>query len=146
MSDSCKTARREIRTVVDMTTRFSAIGLVASDLRRSLDFYRRLGLDVPAADDSGHVEIELPGGTRLMLDTEAVVKSFDPSWTPPGPGGHRIGLAFECASPADVDRVVGELAEAGAAVHLAPFDAPWGQRYATVHDPDGNGVDLFAAR
>ncbi|MGB5655838.1 MAG: glyoxalase, partial [Acidimicrobiia bacterium] len=26
----------------------------------------------------------------------------------------------------------------------APFDAFWGQRYATVLDPDGNGVDLFA--
>ena len=25
-----------------------------------------------------------------------------------------------------------------------PFDAFWGQRYATVHDPDGNPVDLFA--
>ena len=128
-----------------MSTRFSAIGIVASDLERSLDFYRRLGLDVPAADDSGHVEIPLPGGVRLMVDTEAVVTSFDPSWSPPGPGGHRIGLAFECASPAEVDRVVDELAAAGAAVHLAPFDAPWGQRYATVHDPDGNGVDLFAA-
>lgn len=27
---------------------------------------------------------------------------------------------------------------------VVPFDAPWGQRYATVLDPDGNGVDLFA--
>ena len=27
---------------------------------------------------------------------------------------------------------------------LAPFDAFWGMRYATVHDPDGTGVDLFA--
>ncbi|MFL6036949.1 MAG: glyoxalase, partial [Gaiellaceae bacterium] len=25
-----------------------------------------------------------------------------------------------------------------------PFDAFWGQRYATVVDPDGNAVDLFA--
>ena len=34
---------------------------------------------------------------------------------------------------------------AGYAGHLAPFDAVWGQRYAVVHDPDGNPVDLFAA-
>jgi hypothetical protein len=27
---------------------------------------------------------------------------------------------------------------------LNPYDAPWGQRYATVLDPDGNIVDLFA--
>jgi uncharacterized glyoxalase superfamily protein PhnB len=25
-----------------------------------------------------------------------------------------------------------------------PFDAPWGMRYATVADPSGNGVDLYA--
>lgn len=25
-----------------------------------------------------------------------------------------------------------------------PSDAFWGQRYATVHDPDGNPIDLFA--
>jgi len=24
-----------------------------------------------------------------------------------------------------------------------PWDAPWGQRYATVLDPDGNAVDLY---
>ena len=28
--------------------------------------------------------------------------------------------------------------------HLEPMDAFWGQRYATVLDPDGNSVDLFA--
>jgi hypothetical protein len=27
---------------------------------------------------------------------------------------------------------------------LKPWDAFWGQRYAVVHDPDGNGVDLLA--
>jgi uncharacterized glyoxalase superfamily protein PhnB len=30
-------------------------------------------------------------------------------------------------------------------LHLEPWDAFWGQRYATVRDLDGNGVDLFAA-
>ncbi len=115
-----------------------------TDLARSLAFYRQLGLET-TDDPAGHVELALPGGLRLMLDTEDVIRSFDPSWSPPGPGGQRFGLAFECASPAEVDRVVGELKAAGTTVHLAPFDAPWGQRYATVHDPDGNGVDLFAA-
>ena len=38
-----------------------------------------------------------------------------------------------------------ELTAAGHRSALAPFDAPWGQRYATVLDPDGNSVDLYAA-
>jgi uncharacterized glyoxalase superfamily protein PhnB len=38
------------------------------------------------------------------------------------------------------DRVVA----AGHHGKTAPWDAFWGQRYATVLDPDGNQVDLFA--
>jgi len=34
---------------------------------------------------------------------------------------------------------------AGFQGHVEPWDAFWGQRYATLRDPDGNGVDLFAA-
>ena len=37
-----------------------------------------------------------------------------------------------------------ELVAAGYDGHLEPWDAFWGQRYASVRDPDGNGVDLFA--
>jgi hypothetical protein len=28
--------------------------------------------------------------------------------------------------------------------HKLPWDAFWGMRYAVVHDPAGNGVDLFS--
>ncbi|WP_223848764.1 VOC family protein [Microbacterium hominis] len=47
-------------------------------------------------------------------------------------------------SPAEVDAVYAALVAAGHDGHVAPFDAFWGQRYATVLDPDGNAVDLFA--
>ncbi|MDT5316585.1 MAG: hypothetical protein QOE74_5605, partial [Mycobacterium sp.] len=43
------------------------------------------------------------------------------------------------------DAVFERLTAAGHSGMLAPFDAPWGQRYATVEDPDGTSVDLFAA-
>jgi uncharacterized glyoxalase superfamily protein PhnB len=43
-----------------------------------------------------------------------------------------------------VDRIYTDLVNAGYEGHLEPWDAFWGQRYATVRDPDGNGVDLFA--
>ena len=35
------------------------------------------------------------------------------------------------------------MAATGHVVVQEPFDAPWGQRYATVVDPDGYRVDLF---
>ncbi len=125
-----------------MAPRFDVIGIVTADLPRSLAFYRRLGVDVPeGVDDAPHVEADLPGGMRLAWDPVATVVSFHPDWTP---GQGSIGLAFRCDDPAEVDATFASLVAAGAPAELEPFDAPWGQRYATVADPDGNGVDLYA--
>lgn len=127
-----------------MTVQLDFIGVVVSDMAASLDFYRRLGLETPTgAEKEPHVEVALPGGMRLAFDTVETVLSFDPQWRPPM-GGHRIGLAFHCADPAEVDRVYGELTGAGYGGHREPWDAVWGQRYAQVRDPDGNVVDLYA--
>ena len=127
-----------------MPARLDLIGIVVQDMARSLAFYRQLGLEVPAeADAEGHVEATLPGGLRLAWDTVETIRSFDPDWSPPS-GGARIGLAFLCDSPADVDRMYALLTGQGYESHKEPWDAFWGQRYATLHDPDGNSVDLFA--
>ena len=124
--------------------RISAVEIVVKDMARSLAFYRRLGLDVPAeADRETHVEAVLPGGLKLMWDTVEIIRSFDSEWQPAS-GGHGMGLAFACDSPADVDRAYDELVSLGHEGHKAPWDAFWGMRYAIVHDPDGNPVDLFA--
>ena len=127
-----------------MTARMDALGIAVADMKAAIDFYRRLGLDFPEGSESeGHVEASLPSGLRLMLDTHEVIQSFDSTWTPPS-GTPRISLAFLVDSPAEVDSVYRDLVDAGYGSHLEPFDAFWGQRYATVVDPDGNHVDLFA--
>ena len=123
--------------------RLDALGIVTTDMAASLAFYRLLGLEFPdQAEGEGHVEAAA-GGIRLMLDTEEVVKSFDDSWTAPG-GRGRLGLAFLCDDAADVDATHRRIVNAGHRSHIDPFDAFWGQRYASVLDPDGNLVDLFA--
>lgn len=127
-----------------MSTRFDAIGMVVGDMAESLAFYRLLGLDLPpAADEEGHVETALPGGIRLMFDTEAVMRSFDDDWEPPSRPGP-MGFAFLCDGPESVDTTFRSVVDAGYEAVRAPWDAFWGQRYATVLDPDGNAVDLFA--
>ncbi|MEU7010309.1 VOC family protein [Streptomyces sp. NPDC046332] len=126
------------------TPRLDVIGLVVSDMAASLAFYRRLGLDIPAdADSAPHVEAALPGGMRIAWDTEEVIASFNPGWSRPA-GGDRVGLAFLCDSPREVDATYESLVAAGYQGHLKPWDAVWGQRYAVVLDPDGCGVSLFA--
>jgi catechol 2,3-dioxygenase-like lactoylglutathione lyase family enzyme len=127
-----------------MQAKLDMVGLVVADMARSLAFYRHLGLELPPdADREPHVELTLPGGLRLAWDTLETIRSFDPDWTPPS-AGYRIGLAFLLDTPAAVDQAYAELVALGYAGHKAPWDAPWGQRYAMVNDPDGNGIDLFA--
>jgi uncharacterized glyoxalase superfamily protein PhnB len=125
------------------TARIDAIGLVAADMDRSTAFYRALGYSVPkpTPEAGGHLEIDL-GGFRLMLDSEETVRSFDPGWT--GAGSGRVSLAVQCADPEEVDQRHAQLSALGSGSHLEPFDAFWGQRYATVLDPDGVRVDLYA--
>ena len=95
------------------------------------------GLDTP------DIVVTMPEPYMLPPEGADTIRSFDPGWTPPA-GGHRIGLAFACTDPAEVDATYQELVTAGYGGHLEPWDAFWGQRYATVLDPDGNSVDLFA--
>ena len=126
------------------TPQLDGFGIVVEDMARSLAFYRSVGLAIPQdADTQPHVEVELGGGVRLMFDTVETIRSFDDAWQPPT-DGHRMSLAFRCASPASVDSVHDRLVADGHRSHKAPWDAFWGQRYAMLLDPDGNGVDLYA--
>jgi uncharacterized glyoxalase superfamily protein PhnB len=126
-----------------MAPRLEAFGIPVSDMARAVAFYRRLGLEFPeGAEGEGHVEAEA-GGIRYMLDSEDVMRSFDPAWKRPT-DGHLVGGAFRCETPEEVDRAYAELLEAGGSTHKEPWDAFWGQRYAQVRDPDGTVIDLFA--
>jgi catechol 2,3-dioxygenase-like lactoylglutathione lyase family enzyme len=120
----------------------NALGIVTSDMARSIAFYRLLGLDVPETPDEGHVDTFLPNGVRFMLDSEDTVRSFRPEWR--RETGNQVGLALECGSPAEVDHVYARAVEAGFDGEKAPWDAFWGQRYAQLRDPDGVPVDLYA--
>ncbi|WP_460529914.1 VOC family protein [Flindersiella endophytica] len=128
-----------------MQTSLAVIQIVTQDMAASLAFYRTLGLEIPAsADQEPHVDADLPGGLKLAWDTVETIRSFDKEWEPPTGPGHKMALAFKFDSPAEVDAAYSELTGLGHRGHLEPWDAFWGMRWASVHDPDGNPVDLFA--
>ncbi len=124
------------------TPLLNAVGIISSDMGRSLSFYRLLGLQAPETPDEGHVNIELPNGFRIMLDSEAEIHKFRPNWT--RQTGNQVALAFECQTPTDVDALCQRIASAGFQVDSPPWDAFWGQRYAQVRDPDGVPIDIYA--
>jgi catechol 2,3-dioxygenase-like lactoylglutathione lyase family enzyme len=121
----------------------NGIGIAVSDMAQSIRFYRLLGLDVPETPDEGHIDTVLPSGVRFMLDSEEVMRSFQPEWK--RATGNQLGIAFECASPAEVDEVYARVVAAGFEGEKEPWDAFWGQRYALLLDPDGVEVSLYAA-
>ena len=57
--------------------------------------------------------------------------------TVPGGDGHRFALWVYAAS---CDQAVERLRAAGVRIVEEPADQPWGERVATVADPDGNTV------
>jgi catechol 2,3-dioxygenase-like lactoylglutathione lyase family enzyme len=128
-----------------MPPTLTTVDVIVSDIDAAIAFYRRLGVDFtvdPAYPD--HAGCDLPNGLHLMLDTEKFRAAAQPSgWTPPE-GDSRILLGFQFAAPADVDAMYAELTGAGHHGTQEPWDAFWGMRYATVADPDGNGVALYS--
>jgi uncharacterized glyoxalase superfamily protein PhnB len=117
----------------------AAVAVSATDLSRAVAFYELLGFRFPPLQaDTKH--IESGAGVRLMIDDAAFLTELHGE--PPRPG-NIAGFAVLFNAPADVDTVASRVAAAGHTVVTQPYDAPWGQRYATVADPDGYRADLF---
>lgn len=123
--------------------KLNAVGVTATDLRRSAEFYRLLGFEFEDfADDAMHVStVETAGAARLMIDDVSIVREI--IGEEPRPGNHSVA-AIEFDAPAEVDAVAERVRESGFRVVKEPWDAFWGQRYAVVEDPAGYRVDLYA--
>lgn len=111
--------------------------LSTPDLPRALAFYRDLlGATVtyqfPPTGEPGYVGLEL-GRSHLGIGAQ--------SGAPAG-ADRRFALWVYCD---DCDAAVAKLRAAGVPVVEEPADQPWGERMATVTDPDGNTV-IIAAR
>src|SRR4051812_47174409 len=118
----------------------AAVALSATDLSPAVPFYEQRGFRFPPLEpDTQHVEAE--AGVRLMIDRASLLQELHGGAPRPG---NTAGFALLFGSPAEVDDAVGRGSAAGDAGGHQPFDAPWGQRYATVADPDGYRVDLFS--
>jgi predicted enzyme related to lactoylglutathione lyase len=118
----------------------AAVAVSATDVPRAVAFYELLGFRFPPLEpDTRHIEAE--AGVRLMIDEAAFLTELHGE--PPRPA-NIAGFALLFGTPVEVDETAGRVASAGHAVVTQPYDAPWGQRYATVADPDGFRVDLFA--
>lgn len=119
------------------------IGLMVDDMETSLDFYRRLGLEVPSDTDSTHVEIEMTGGMVLFLDSRP--QRWDPGFesTPvPEPGKYRSLLEFYLGSETNVKQKFEEMVNHGYQGVRSPYLTSFDMCFAFLQDPDGNTILL----
>lgn len=121
------------------------LNLVVDDMAASIDFYRRLGVTPPSSEDAAdpHVQLRMPGGFSLELDTAESARLWHAGWRA-DPAGARVVIGFALPTRDAVDERYAELTSAGYAGRQPPFDAFWGARYAIVADPDGNDVGLMS--
>lgn len=119
------------------------VGLVVADMQRSLDFYRRLGLEIPAGEEEKpFVMHRMASGVTIFFDT-VFFPHNDPERRPAPRGSYNISLEFYLGTREAVDAKYAELTGLGHFGRKAPWKST-GPYAAIVEDPDGNAILLTA--
>ncbi|WP_051376905.1 VOC family protein [Burkholderia sp. WSM2232] len=106
----------------------SAITLATSDMRQAVGFYRALGFPLQFGGEDAAFTSFAFGGTflNLIADPRAPV-----NWW---------GRVIVYVS--DVDAIYRKALATGLTPSLEPSDAPWGERYFHITDPDGHEISF----
>ena len=116
-------------TEQDLIERISAVTLVTADMKQAVKFYESLGFRrLYGGPDADFTSYRVGDGfLNVQLGQHA------------GPP-HLWGRAIFWV--ADVDAMHARVLEAGYEPLTAPHDAPWGERYFHVRDPDGHELSF----
>jgi len=130
-----------------MKIKLQTIGLIVTDMAKTLAFYTVLGLPIPPGlEEETNVDFDMAEGITLGFLSEATARQADPDFVTPV--GQSMNLQFIVDSPNAVDEIYNQIMAAGyqsySAPYSAPWDAFWGQRFARVIDPDGRIVNIYA--
>jgi len=124
------------------------IGLPVKDMGKSLEFYRRLGLDIPeGSEEQTHVEVKM-GALTFFLDSNPARWDFrfvqkNDSERTESPDNYPFILEFYLEKQATVEAKYAELESFGYQGYRAPYKLPpIGMCFAMVKDPDGNTILL----
>ena len=108
----------------------SAVTLLTADMGRAVHFYRALGFRLLYGGADAAFTSYQAGVGYLNLQLDRVGSTPRPLW------GRVVFWV------ADVDAVYRRARAAGLDVRTEPADAPWGERYFHVHDPDGHELSF----
>ena len=121
-----------VRLDVGDGPRLNQVTVTGTDYRRSVEFYRRLGLrQIVDSPDNGYARFETAGGATLSVQIDPEEKVLATT-----------AIYLECD---DLDQRVEQLARDGLAFEHGPRNQPWMWREARLRDPDGNIIFLYKA-
>ena len=118
-----------------MEQRVSLVTLGVADLKRSREFYERLGWRRSMAKAEGVVFFQAGGMALALFPRQELAK--DANVTPQGDGFRAISLAYNARNRAEVNAVLEEAEAAGAKLVKPAQDAFWGGYSGYFSDPDG---------
>ena len=119
------------------------VGVIVENMERAVQFYRRLGVDIPqGSENQPHVEVKMSGLT-FFLNTKRSNARWDPAKTEAS-GGYRIVLEFYLQTREAVDQKYTEMIGYGYEAHGVPHEVGADLYFAMVNDPDGNAILLSA--
>jgi catechol 2,3-dioxygenase-like lactoylglutathione lyase family enzyme len=119
-----------------MNPRISMITLGVRDLAASVQFYED-GLGFPRMESPPEVAFFTLNGTWLGLYGREALAA-DATVSPQGGGFESFALAHNVHSEAEVDEIIRQAVEAGAALVKTPAKTSWGGYSGYFTDPDGH--------
>jgi glyoxylase I family protein len=120
------------------------IGIVVSDIRRSMEFYAALGFETVQENDDGAKTITFMRLGRLMVELFCYRET--PTEAAKGTG-RRLGFRHLALRTGDIDAVLAELRAGGLVAERAAIrDMPGGWRLLFFDDPDGVEIEVMQER
>ena len=121
-----------VRLDVGAGPRLNQVTVTGTNYERSVDFYRRLGLDqIVDSPENGYARFETAGGVTFSIQIDPEEKIIATT-----------AIYLECD---DLDDRVEALARAGLPFEHGPRNQPWMWREARLRDPDGNIIFFYKA-
>ena len=117
--------------------------VTVADMGRAVEFYQRLGVDIPPDTVNERAVAVKMGGMTFLLTSERATAAWDPDRVAPS-GDSGIVLEFYLTSREAVEAKYAEMVGYGYASHRAPFQTSFGPYFALVKDPDGNTILISA--
>ena len=126
-----------------MSLNLYMVGIIIKDMKKSVEFYRRLGVSIPEGSENDiFVGIKM-GELTLFLSRRDQNNSWDPNNKPiSDENGYKIILEFYLKTRDAVEKKYNELVKLGYKSHLKPYITNFNMYFAIIKDPDDNQILL----